>query len=65
MVVCVCRTSEFPLDLKLNATEPNRPATKSLPILKAGHALEKVEMDVLSASPTPVCILDEEENFFN
>jgi len=53
------------LDLKLNATEPNRPAPKSLPILKAGHALEKVEMDVLSASATPVCILDEEENFFN
>jgi len=42
-----------------------RPSTKSLPILKAGHTLEKVEIDVLSASPTPICLFDDEENFFN
>ncbi|KAK7099977.1 ornithine decarboxylase-like [Littorina saxatilis] len=53
----------FPSDLKV--PEPSSPITKSLPILKAGHQLEKVEIDVLSASPTPVCVLDEEEHFFN
>ena len=65
MCVCACRSNQFPFDMK--AAEPSGHATKSIPILKAGHQLEKVEMDVLSlsASPTPVCVLDEEENFFN
>jgi len=53
----------FPSDVKMG--EPRRQPTKSLPILKAGHQLEKVEIDVMSASPTPICLFDEEENFFN
>lgn len=43
--------------------EARSPVTKSLPILKAGHQLEKVDIDLLSASP--VFVLDEDESFFN
>jgi len=56
-------SSLFPSDMKLAIQRGQ--ATKSLPILKAGHQLEKVEIDVMSASPTPICLFDEEENFFN
>jgi len=37
----------------------------SMPMMKAGHQIEKRDMDaVLSASPTPVCFLDNEEEVF-
>lgn len=55
--------SLFPSDLKVAG--PSSPVTKSLPILKAGHQLEAVDIDILAASPTPICVLDEEETFFN
>ncbi|KAK7504041.1 hypothetical protein BaRGS_00004773 [Batillaria attramentaria] len=43
--------------------EASSPITKSLPIMKAGHQLEKVDIDLLPASP--IFVLDEDDGFFN
>lgn len=52
--------SLFPVDLK--TLETTSPATKTLPILKAGHQLEK-DLENLSVSPSPIVVIEEEECF--
>lgn len=48
----------FPVDQTV--LEPGSSTSKSLPILKAGHQLEK-DLEGLSVSPAPVFLLEEEE----
>ncbi|XP_076439975.1 ornithine decarboxylase-like [Babylonia areolata] len=50
--------AQFPSDLK--ALEPSSPVSKALPILKAGHQLER-DMECLSVSPAAAFVMEEEE----